>query len=154
MGCGKSSVGRKLAARLNCVFTDLDDFIVEREGRSIPEIFKDGEAAFRKLELEALEAYLEQNEGPAVLALGGGTPTIAEARSLVLEKTRTVYLRTAFSTIKARLGAEDVSRPLFADAERLYKNRLVLYEQAEYIVDTDGLSPDEIADAIIDKLSS
>ena len=56
MGCGKSSVGRELSRLLCCPFMDLDDVIVEREGRSIPEIFaSDGEAAFRQMELQALK---------------------------------------------------------------------------------------------------
>ena len=59
MGCGKSSVGRKLSELLCCPFMDLDDVIVEREGRSIPEIFaSDGEAAFRRMELEALRTII------------------------------------------------------------------------------------------------
>ena len=60
MGCGKSSVGRRLSELLCCSFIDLDDVIAEREGRSIPEIFAtEGEAAFRHMELEALKAVLK-----------------------------------------------------------------------------------------------
>lgn len=60
MGCGKSSVGRRLSELLCCSFIDLDDVIAEREGRSIPEIFAtEGEAAFRQMELEALKAVLK-----------------------------------------------------------------------------------------------
>ena len=56
MGCGKSSVGRRLSELLCCSFIDLDDVIEEREGRSIPEIFAtEGEATFRQMELKALE---------------------------------------------------------------------------------------------------
>ena len=59
MGCGKSSVGRELSRLLCCPFMDLDDVIVEAEGRSIPEIFAtDGEAAFRRMELKALQTLL------------------------------------------------------------------------------------------------
>ena len=59
MGCGKSSVGRRLSELLCCPFTDLDDVIVESAGRSIPEIFAaEGEAAFRQMELEALETII------------------------------------------------------------------------------------------------
>ena len=59
MGCGKSSVGRKLSELLCCPFMDLDDVIVEKEGRSIPEIFaSDGEAAFRQMEFEALKQII------------------------------------------------------------------------------------------------
>ena len=59
MGCGKSSVGRELSRLLCCPFMDLVDVIVEAEGRSIPEIFAtDGEAAFRRMELKALQKLL------------------------------------------------------------------------------------------------
>ena len=60
MGCGKSSVGRELSKLLGCCFVDLDEVIVEREGRSIPEIFaEDGETEFRRLEKETLKDILE-----------------------------------------------------------------------------------------------
>ena len=64
MGCGKSSVGRRLSQLLCCPFMDLDDVIVESTGRSIPEIFfTDGEAAFRAMELEALkEIFLHSGQ--------------------------------------------------------------------------------------------
>ena len=71
MGCGKSSVGRRLSELLCCHFMDLDDVIVEREGRSIPEIFAtDGEGAFRQKELEVLQDIVH-----AVDAGGGGSKT-------------------------------------------------------------------------------
>ena len=59
MGCGKSTVGRELAKALGCPFVDLDEYIVFREGRSIPEIFAEGgEPAFRAIELQALRSVL------------------------------------------------------------------------------------------------
>ena len=59
MGCGKSSIGRRLSELLCCRFIDLDSFIEGREGRSVSEIFAtDGEAAFRQMELEALKAAI------------------------------------------------------------------------------------------------
>jgi len=78
MGCGKSSVGKMLSELLCCRFADLDDVIVEREGRSIPEIFaEDGEEAFRRMEKEALEGILvtdgrvlEIPKTPALVTLG------------------------------------------------------------------------------------
>ena len=82
MGCGKSSTGRELAELLGAGFTDLDELVVRREGRSIPEIFREGEAAFRKAELEALRELLgRDSDGPEVIALGGGTLTSEAARS-------------------------------------------------------------------------
>ena len=78
MGCGKSSVGKALSELLCCRFADLDDVIVEREGRSIPEIFaEDGEEEFRRMEKEALEGILvtdgrvlEIPKTPALVTLG------------------------------------------------------------------------------------
>ena len=78
MGCGKSSVGKALSELLCCRFADLDEVIVEREGRSIPEIFaEDGEAEFRRMEKEALEDVLETSGtrqcaplAPSQLSLG------------------------------------------------------------------------------------
>ena len=85
MGCGKSSVGRKLSELLCCPFMDLDDVIEERAGRTIPEIFaSEGEAEFRRMEAEALEAVTGQQpkcsggplplRGPLPLAGGGKMP--------------------------------------------------------------------------------
>ncbi|MBE6234168.1 MAG: shikimate kinase [Bacteroidales bacterium] len=63
MGCGKSSVGRRLSELLCCSFMDLDDVIVEAAGRSIPEIFaSDGEAEFRRMERDALEVVFNMQE--------------------------------------------------------------------------------------------
>ena len=63
MGCGKSSVGRRLSQLLCCPFMDLDDVIVESAGRSIPEIFaSEGEAGFRRMELETLKETLSTSE--------------------------------------------------------------------------------------------
>ena len=85
MGCGKSSVGRKLSELLCCPFMDLDSVIEERAGRTIPEIFaSEGEAGFRRMEAEALEAVTGQQpkcsggplplRGPLPLAGGGKMP--------------------------------------------------------------------------------
>ena len=153
MGCGKSSTGRELAARLGARFVDLDAEIVAREGRLIPEIFAEGgEAAFRAVELETLRAVLDEaatGQGDLVLALGGGTLTVPAAREIILAETECVFLRTRLETIRERLGAADASRPLFADAEALYARREPLYAQAPFAVDTDSLSPGDVAAAVV-----
>ena len=152
MGCGKSSTGRALAARLEARFVDLDEEIVARAGRPIPEIFRDGEDAFRAVELETLRAVLDAADaaqGDTVLALGGGALTLSEARELIFSRTRCVWLRTRLETIRQRLGDTDASRPLFANADALYARREPLYAQAPFAVDTDGQSPDEVASAIV-----
>ena len=156
MGCGKSSTGRALAERLGARFVDLDAEIVARDGRPIPEIFREGgEVAFRAVELETLRAVLDEAasaQGDVVLALGGGTLTVPAAREIILAETECVFLRTRLETIRERLGAADASRPLFADAEMLFERRTPIYAQAPHIVDTDGLTPAGVADAILDVL--
>ena len=92
MGCGKSSVGRRLSELLCCSFIDLDDVIEEREGRSIPEIFAtEGEAAFRQMELEALKAVLKdggmervwKQSLPSLFAMG---PSLCGPRGSTVSK--------------------------------------------------------------------
>ena len=78
MGCGKSSVGKILATLLpECRLIDLDTYIEEKQGKNIPEIFNEyGEAAFRRMEREALEEIFSDKSRPrAILSLGGGTVT-------------------------------------------------------------------------------
>ena len=153
MGSGKTTVGKVLADFLGCPFMDLDDLIVKKAGKSIPEIFaQDGEPAFRQLEARLLRQTVEKyTENTVVLALGGGAVTAPASASLLHEKTVCIYLRATLETLQARLEGETAGRPL-ADAslaDRLAA-REPLYEQtAHVIIDTDGLSPDEVADEII-----
>lgn len=153
MGSGKTTVGRILSDALGCPFIDLDEVIVRKDGRSILEIFEaDGEAGFRRLEKKALEGTVSKyGESTAVLALGGGTVTVPGAVKLLQEKTLCIYLKATFDTLQARLDGQESGRPLAGDgmAERL-EQREPLYEAAAHItIETDGLSPDQIADEII-----
>ena len=153
MGSGKTTVGKVLADFLGCPFMDLDDLIVKKAGKSIPEIFaEDGEPAFRQLEARLLRQTVEKyTENTVVLALGGGAVTAPASAALLREKTVCIYLRATLETLQSRLEGETAGRPL-ADAslaDRLAA-REPLYEQtAHVIIDTDGLSPDEVADEII-----
>ena len=75
MGCGKSSVGRKLSELLCCSFVDLDNVIEEREGRSIPEIFAtEGEATFRQMELDALRNIICHSDSQSAPLAPGPSP--------------------------------------------------------------------------------
>jgi len=153
MGSGKTTVGKVLADFLGCPFMDLDDLIVKKAGKSIPEIFaQDGEPAFRQLEARLLRQTVEKyTENTVVLALGGGAVTAPASASLLHEKTVCIYLRATLETLQARLEGETAGRPL-ADASLVGRlaAREPLYEQtAHVIIDTDGLSPDEVADEII-----
>ena len=117
MGCGKSSVGREIASRLGCPFTDLDEFIEKQQGRSVAEIFSsEGEAGFRAIELEALADVISGYEGGTMyLSLGGGTLTIPDARPILRACTRVVYLRASVDTLVANLTLSGLSsRPLLS----------------------------------------
>ena len=153
MGSGKTTVGKVLADFLGCPFMDLDDLVVKKAGKSIPDIFaQDGEPAFRQLEAQVLRKTVEKYaESTAVLALGGGAVLAPSSAALLHEKTVCIYLRASLETLLARLEGETAGRPL-ADAslaDRLASREPIYEETAHVIIDTDGLSPDEVADEII-----
>ncbi len=153
MGSGKTTVGKVLADFLGCPFMDLDDLVVKKAGKSIPDIFaQDGEPAFRELEAQILrKTVAKYAESTAVLALGGGAVLAPASAALLHEKTVCIYLRATLDTLLERLAGETAGRPL-ADAslaDRLASREPIYEETAHVIVDTDGLSPDEVADEII-----
>ena len=114
MGSGKTTVGRLLADALGCPFFDLDDLVVKKAGKSIPDIFaQDGEPAFRQLEAKLLRQTVEKYcENAAVLSLGGGAVTTPASAALLHEKTVCIYLRATLDTLLARLEGETAGRPL------------------------------------------
>ena len=172
MGCGKSSVGRKLSELLCCNYVDLDSVIETREGRSIPEIFTaDGEAAFRSMELDALKSVISENPQTIVLSLGGGTIMTPECARLVHNHTHCNYLRADIDTLVNNLKDEADGRPMLqGDAqphtsdqekinhlrsriETLMEQRSTIYENtAHIIIDTDGKSIDSISEEVLSKL--
>ena len=153
MGSGKTTVGRILADALGCPFLDLDDLIVKKAGKSIPDIFaQDGEPAFRQLEARLLRQTVEKyGESTAVLSLGGGAILAPASATLVHENTVCIYLRAALDTLLSRLAGETAGRPL-ADAsmaERLAAREPLYEKTAHVVIDTDGLSPEDVSDEII-----
>lgn len=115
MGCGKSSVGKILATLLpECRRIDLDTYIEEKQGKNIPEIFNEyGEAAFRRMEREALEEIFRDPDRPrAILSLGGGTVTTEECRRLIRQHTDCFYLRATTGTLLANLEGHSEGRPM------------------------------------------
>ena len=153
MGSGKSTVGRLLAESLGCPFMDLDDLVVKKAGKSIPDIFaQDGEPSFRQLEARVLRQTVEKYcENMAVLSLGGGTVMTPASANLLHEKTVCIYLRASLDTLFQRLAGQTAGRPLADDsmAARLAAREPIYEETAHVTIDTDGLSPDEVADEII-----
>jgi shikimate kinase len=150
MGAGKSTVGAALAARLGWVFLDTDVEVCRTAGGSIREIFETrGEAAFRDLERGAVRAALGRDR--VVIAMGGGAFEDASIRAEVLDRCHVVYLDARPETLRARLGEAPAGRPLldrgFPDS--LLDARRAAYAAAHATLDTDDLSPEEIADRIV-----
>ena len=155
MGAGKTSVGRALSRRLGWRFEDLDDRIQTREGRTIPEIFREsGEAGFRQAERAALAELLEQDKNglPLIAALGGGAFAQAEIAALLSKSgTMTVFLDASPDELWRRCGTDVVERPLRREEvefRRLYELRRPRYLQATIRVETSGRAIAEIVHEI------
>ena len=153
MGSGKSTVGRMVAHLFRWPFKDLDDMIASQAGMSIPEIFqKEGEAAFRRMEVETVR---RSTEITGVIALGGGTLLNKESRELLLASGTLVYLRATPETLASRLQARTDNRPVLAGKGKLQdrigailEERAEIYAMAHWAVDTDKLSPEQVAGII------
>ncbi|MEU1022190.1 shikimate kinase [Streptomyces sp. NPDC005904] len=155
MGVGKTTVGELLADRLAVAFRDTDADIVAAQGREIADIFVDeGEPYFRDLERRAVRAAVEEHSG--VLALGGGAILDASTRAL-LAPHPVVYLSMDVEEAVKRTGLNQ-ARPLLAVNPRkqwreLMDARRRLYtEVARAVVATDGRTPEEVAQAVLDAL--
>jgi len=158
-GAGKSTTGRRLAKRLGVAFVDSDDLVESRVGQTVSEIFATlGEAAFRDAEREAIAAALAGFDG--VLALGGGAILADSTRAALAESCVPVVLLNAdVATLAERLGPAD-DRPLLAGdvsgrlAELAAARESLYRDVATLVIDTDRLSPSEVAVAIERKLAA
>jgi shikimate kinase len=159
MGSGKTTIGIQLARKLFLNFTDLDDFIEEKEQQSIKEIFKQkGEIYFRKIEHKYLKQFINENES-YVLSLGGGTPCYAGNLDLILKdkKSRSFYLRGSIPTLFKRLSENKFKRPLISDlsddqlteyiAKHLFE-RSLFYDKATHKISIDNKEIQEIVTEI------
>ncbi|SDL78038.1 shikimate kinase [Catalinimonas alkaloidigena] len=136
-GCGKSTLGRALAAALDYTFVDLDAQIEADEGRTIRDIFaQDGEVIFREIEARTLRKVAAQPH--TIVATGGGTPCFHDNLAVIHAQGISLFLDTSLSTILARMeAAERAVRPLLAQEdlkaklEELYTRRISYYAQAD-----------------------
>jgi shikimate kinase len=154
-GIGKTTVGRELAERLGREFVDLDELVVARSGVSIAQIFASGgEPAFRAAEREATLA-ISRLPAPAVVAAGGGWMTDPATVALIRPPSRLVYLRGSAQLATARVSRSGPIRPLLEVGDvgallpRLYMERRVAYESADWAVDVENLDPQELTIEIL-----
>lgn len=142
MACGKSRRGRLMAESLGIRFIDLDDYIVRREMRTIPQIFAiDGEDVFRTLEQRYLHEVCELY-GDFVMATGGGTPCFFDNMEYMNRQGKTIFLNTDVGIIVERLLKAKFRRPLISKlnndevyeyVEKHLQGRMPFYLQAQEI---------------------
>jgi len=153
MGVGKTTIGKKLAKRLEVPFVDTDVLITNAHGE-IPEIFENqGEAIFRTYEEQALKDALKANQ---VIATGGGAVLSGENQR-ALETATVIYLSTNGLHMRARLS--NGNRPLLkngmTDWKEIYESRKPLYERlATFEIDTSAAGLGKIIDTICEKLEA
>lgn len=152
MGAGKSTVAVALSQLTGIDSVDLDGLIVQQLGMSIPDIFSNfGEDAFRRYETSALESLADQ--APRIVATGGGVVGREDNWACMRRQGVVVYLQASWEVLSERIGSGE-GRPLASGHERerlknLWQSRLPLYEQADWIVNADHQSPEQIARQIL-----
>jgi shikimate kinase len=157
MGAGKSSVGRRLAARLGIPFVDADSEIEQAAQMTIPEIFaKYGEAAFRSAEARVILRLLEG--GPQVLATGGGAFMNADTRAAIHAKGLSVWLKADLDVLIRRVKRRS-DRPLLHTDDpaetlrRLLAERSPTYSQADLTIHSREVPHERIVDEIMAALA-
>ncbi|MDO5345199.1 MAG: shikimate kinase [Lachnospiraceae bacterium] len=157
MGAGKTTLGKKLARRLELEFVDTDEMVESQTGQTISDIFaRKGEAYFRSLETDMLR-QLGQREKRCVVAVGGGLPMQAENRPLLKELGTVIFLETGVETLVQRLK-NDTKRPKLQGGDlrerivTLMNEREAVYRRvADVCVSTDNRSYGSILEEMISK---
>jgi shikimate kinase len=156
MGAGKSSIGRRLAARLGIPFSDADAEIEQAAGMSIADIFEaHGEPSFRSGEARVIARLLEH--GPQVLATGGGAFMNPQTRANIQGKGISVWLKAELDVLARRLRRRS-DRPLLKTADpmatltSLLTKRAPFYGEADLVIVSRDVSHEIIVDEIVTAL--
>lgn len=162
MASGKSSIGKKLAAKINKPFVDLDNYIEEKFNSTIPFLMnKRGEDEFRRIENQALHEVIKKNKY-IVVSTGGGTPCFYDNMEVMNNSGITVYLEVDLSTLVSRLMLSKKDRPLILGKSKedltvyvkdLMDMRKIHYKQAHYKVNGKNLNVSSLADIITEEIT-
>ena len=157
MGTGKSSVGKILAQRLGRTLVDMDAVIEERQKRPISQIFaQEGEPYFRRLERELVQELAARQS--LVIAPGGGIVLNPQNIADFSKTGLVVCLIASPEAILKRVG-HDTHRPLLQGGDKLQKinellnRRKLMYDAVPHQIQTEGLTPDEVAEKILELLN-
>lgn len=158
MGAGKSTVGRRLAARLDLPFKDADAEIEAAAGMSVADIFAThGEAYFREGERRVIGRLLQ--EGPSVLATGGGAFMNPETRAWIAETGISIWLKAEFDVLMRRVRKRS-NRPLLKNADpegsmrQLMSVRQPVYSLADLTVESRDIPHDRVVDDALEALQA
>lgn len=148
MGVGKTSIGRELGRLLERPFLDTDRLVEEASGRTIPALFAEGEAVFRRLERDAVREALDSP--PCVVALGGGALERDDVLEELLARALLVHLHVPWRVLRVELPELARGRPLLADRSvpeihDLYLRRSSRYRRAHLRVSVPRTSPHDAA---------
>ena len=156
MGCGKSSVGKRLANKLGLPFMDADEEIERVAQKTINEIFSDhGETFFRDRESKVISRLLAS--GPQVLATGGGAFINPETRANIKESGISIWLKAELPVLMRRVAKRD-TRPLLRDVDpeavmrKLMTDRYPIYAEADLTVESREAPHDSIVADIVESL--
>jgi shikimate kinase len=158
-GSGKTTVGRGVAERLGRAFVDLDQEILQREGKStVGEVFRSrGEAWFRRAEAD-LTRELAARPG-MVIAPGGGWIMTPGSLETMRPVSYIIYLKVSPETALARIGSDRANRPLLdhpdpvGELRRQLEVRGPRYDEADIVVDSEGLDSQGVIEAVLSRIS-
>ena len=154
MAAGKSTIGKKLARKLNCAFFDTDEHVVEHHGEISDIFYNEGEDAFRHYEREAVERALDGT--PGIVALGGGALTYEPTQKIVKKRAYRVFIKISPESAVERLHRSKRVRPLLGPTpslsriKELYQKRMPVYAHADLVVEADDMSTTQVVDAIVE----
>jgi len=158
MGAGKTAVGKRLADKLDIPFLDTDQEVERAAGRSVQDIFEEwGESEFRRGERDVISRLIDQ-EGPHVMATGGGSFMDPETRALLQARTVTVWLHADLELLVSRTSRRN-NRPLLRGGDPreilagLINERYPVYETAHVRVDAGDRPLTETVDRAIEALA-